>query len=726
MTKAAALVLVLGVTSALLGVSGVSPGELALFAFFELAFVLGPGLVAHSLLAAERCDVLERVALGAGLGHALLLAGFIVTAAAGARWALWLLPVSALGVALWTRPWRGHAAVALPARPAWALAGVAVAAVGLMFFAFVTQSPLPGATATVSYYPDLMWGTGLAAEALHHWPMTTPHVLGEPLRYHTFAFVDIAATSQQTGIDLPVTLLRLAPASLLLVVVLQLAHAGRRFAGDPWAAPVAAGLVLLVGGLDLGAERAVPLIGLFFSSLYLSPSQLLGLVMFLPAVVVIADCLEAGPGRPRPGTLALVALLLFGCAGAKASILPLLIGGLVVYGVWTRRIDARVVACLALSAVAFVASYLLLLSGGRSGTALNPLDSAFRSFPGRELEPFRQAGGLREVLSYPVATWVTAVALMVPLAGLAFARLSLRRPSPHQAWLLGLLACSVVAFFALDLPGFSQLYFLWYGLTAGGLLAAGGLVEAARRWRAGERRGVRAALAAGVALGVLLAVGAPAGHTSLLRAYIAVAALLGAAALGFAALSARRPAPLWPAVLVVGALLTAGLIDGPADRLPGIASRALTGETVHRQADPRTERGVTRELVRGLDWVRGHTDEDAVLAVNNHLRRPAQGDSLYFYYSALAERRVFIESWEYTDKSLAVGTAAARAGRHPFAQRLALNDAVYAGTGGSAATQLRRRGVGYVLVDRINAPVPRNRIPGKIVFRNSALIVYRL
>jgi len=603
---------------------------------------------------------------------------------------------------------------------------VALAAVGLMFSAFVSQSPLPGATATVSYYPDLMWGMGLAAEALHHWPMTTPQVLGEPLRYHTFAFIDIAATSQQTGIDLAVTMLRLAPASLLLVVVLQLAHAGRRFAGVPWAAPVAAGLVLLVGGLDLGAERAPPLIGLFFSSLYLSPSQLLGMAMFLPVVVVIADCLEAGPGRPRAATLAMLALLLFGCMGAKASILPLLIGGLVVYGVWTRRIDVRVVACLVLCGLAFVASYLLLYSGGREGTALNPLESAFRSFPGRELEPFRQAGGVREVLSYPVAAWITAVALLVPLAGLAFARVRLRRPTPDQAWLLGLLACSVVAFFALDLPGLSQLYFLWYGLTAGGLLAAGGVVEAGRRWRAGDRRGVPAALAAGVALGALLALGAPAGHTSLLRAYIAVAALLGAAALVFAALSARRPLPLWPAVLVVGALLTAGMIDAPADRLPGIASRALSGETVHRQADPKTERGVTRDLVRGLDWVREHTEEDAVLAVNNHLRRPAAGDSLYFYYSALAQRRVFIESWEYADKALAAGTAASRAGRHPFAQRLALNDAVYAGTGGSAAAQLRRRGVGYVLVDRINAPVPRNRIPGRVVFRNRALIVYRL
>jgi hypothetical protein len=223
---------------------------------------------------------------------------------------------------------------------------------------------------------------------------------------------------------------------------------------------------------------------------------------------------------------------------------------------------------------------------------------------------------------------------------------------------------------------------------------------------------------------VVLGLGAPADDKQLLRAYMAVAALLGAGVVAYAL--RRRRLPAWPAVLAVAALLTAGLIDGPADRLPDIASRMTSDEPVHREANPQTERGLPRALSDGLAWVRDNTDEGAVLAVNNHIRRPAEGDSRYFYYSALGERRVFIESWEYADAVLGVGLAAVRAGRHPFAERVALNDAAYAGTDPAAAATLERRGVDYVLVDRVNAPPPRNRIPGRVVFRNEALVVYRL
>jgi MFS family permease len=364
-----------------------------------------------------------------------------------------------------------------------------------------------------------------------------------------------------------------------------------------------------------------------------------------------------------------------------------------------------------------------MYSGGRSGTSLNPLESAFRSLPGQELLGARAAGGLKGALTWPIATWVTAVALMAPLVGLAFARLDLRSPGRDRALLLGLLLAAVGAFFALDLAGFSQLYFLWFGFTAAALVSAGGLVDAAR---ARPGRAALAALAAGVALGVVLGLGAPVEDRPLLWAYMAVAALAAALAAVFALGPARGRLPSWPAVLAVSALLTAAAIDAPADRLPDLASRALNGEPMHTQADPQRRRGVTRELAEGLAWVRDHTGEGAVLAVNNHVSRTSDNESRFFYYSALAERRVFVESWEYTDAVLAVGIPAARAGRHPFAARAALNDRVYSGEGASAATELRRRGVTYVLVDRVNAPPPRNRIPGRVVFRNGALVVYRL
>jgi len=727
MTKAAAVVFVLVATAVLLAITGVSPAELALFALFELGFVLLPGLVAYRALARERGDFLEQVSVGAGVGHALLLAGFIVTAATGTRWVLWLLPVVALaGAGLLSRhqPKPARLDPLLSARQAIAVAGVAVAALGFMAFVFFTQAPLPGSRTSISHYPDLIWAIGIAAEALHHWPLTTPHVYGEPLRYHTFAFMDIAAVAQQTGIGLPVVSLRLWPATMLLLLVVQLCWAGRRFAGNPWAGPLAAGLVLLVGDLDLGAGRPEPLAGLYFSSLYFSASQLLGLVLFLPTIGVIADLLDVDRARARGSTLALLAILLFGCAGAKASLLAVLIGGLVVAALWRRKVTARWASVLGLCAIAFLSSYALLYSGGRRASAIEPLQSAFRSFPGHNLE-LEIGEHLTRAAAYPLATWVTAVALLAPLAGLTFARVSLRSPTIQQAWLLGLFAAAVGAFFMIDLPGFSQLYFLWFGYTAAALLSAAGLVDAVARWRSDRRRRGLVALGTGVAVGVVLAVGANGAGLPLVKVYMAVAAIFGAvaAASAFGVLGRMRPAV--PALLAVSALLTAGLLDSPRDRLPDIASRAMAeDQAVHHEADPPRERGVTAELASGLAWVRDNTGEDAVLAVNNHFRRPAIGESRFYYYSALAERRVFVESWDYTDEVLAAAVATAS---NPFPERVALNDSVYTGTGGArAAARLRRRGVTHVLVDRINAPVPRNRIPGRVVFRNEALVVYRL
>src|SRR5215210_9482250 len=149
MTKAISVAAVLLATGLILIVTGVSPGELALFALFELAFVLLPGGVAHAALVREPGGLLARLSIGAAAGHALLLAGFILTAAAGARWALWLLPAAALaGAAELAR--RGawiRAAPELADRQVAALAAVALVAVGLLAFALFSQTPLPGTVA---------------------------------------------------------------------------------------------------------------------------------------------------------------------------------------------------------------------------------------------------------------------------------------------------------------------------------------------------------------------------------------------------------------------------------------------------------------------------------------------------------------------------------------------------------------------------------------------------
>jgi hypothetical protein len=107
------------------------------------------------------------------------------------------------------------------------------------------------------------------------------------------------------------------------------------------------------------------------------------------------------------------------------------------------------------------------------------------------------------------------------------------------------------------------------------------------------------------------------------------------------------------------------------------------------------------------------------LAVNNHSITARETDSKYFYYSAFTEREVFLESWAYTS----VGAY----GGQPYPARLALNNLAVAHGDPVALRELARRGVTYVLVDKIHgtgAPEPPE--VSRLVFSNSALDVYRL
>jgi hypothetical protein len=165
-----------------------------------------------------------------------------------------------------------------------------------------------------------------------------------------------------------------------------------------------------------------------------------------------------------------------------------------------------------------------------------------------------------------------------------------------------------------------------------------------------------------------------------------------------------------PLVVTLGLIKTLGLV------LPA-AGHAVSGNQI--TTDSSKARGMTAALYRGLVWVRSHTNQCAILAVNNHSTQAHETDSKYFYYSAFAEREVFLESWSYTP----IGAE----GRQPYPQRLALNERAVAHGDPSALRQLARMGVSYVLIDKLHgggAGEPAS--VSKLVFSNRALDVYRL
>ena len=87
--------------------------------------------------------------------------------------------------------------------------------------AYFPTAPLPGQE-SVNYFPDYPRWIAIAADAKHHWPIEDPSVAGEPLPYHYFVYVHMAAASQVTGLDLPLVFLRLFILPLAVLLVLEL------------------------------------------------------------------------------------------------------------------------------------------------------------------------------------------------------------------------------------------------------------------------------------------------------------------------------------------------------------------------------------------------------------------------------------------------------------------------------------------------------------------------
>jgi hypothetical protein len=75
-----------------------------------------------------------------------------------------------------------------------------------------------------------------------------------------------------------------------------------------------------------------------------------------------------------------------------------------------------------------------------------------------------------------------------------------------------------------------------------------------------------------------------------------------------------------------------------------------------------------------------------------------------YYYSAIAERRVFLEGWVYAQRAFDLGERDVFLGRKvPFPARLHLNEAVFEhGNAAALRTMARSYGVKYLVVDRVH------------------------
>ena len=751
--------------------TGVSPGDIGRFGAFEALWVCLPGCMLYVLLSRPARGWLSVLALGWPLGHAIEIGAFALTAALGERDLFDLLPIFALALMgpplarRYAGPHRSRLrdlADGLSRRlrgdrgmPIAVLAITVAVGVVVIALRYFVPYPLPGHLPSVAYLPDDVYAISLAAEALHHWPLTEPYVAGQALHFYPGVFIHIAAVSQAVGISPSMVVLRLFPTTMIFVVVLQLCLICRQLGGSIWVGVVAAVLFVIVGELNLDVTRfESDGIG-FFNMLGEAPTNALGFTFFLALFAILQrqfaeeDAVESGQPSARCqtrrqalGSLAMVAILAYAASAVKTQAVGDLVGGLAAVLLIRRFLGigkARLQWGYALVSLACMgAFYALALVGGVSPYRVQPF--AFIHYT--VFDPLFPAHSVLRLAALAGAAAVVYACLFVPLLGVVWL---LRRSSSNRrsvAFAFAVFAVALVSCTALAGSGDNEVDFLTYGYIAMVPVASLGLT---RLWeqapRLARRRIVLACVAillAGLAVAassyVLVETGTLT-STSLIPPgegafgprrlawglwYVATYGLL-AAALGFMGLRLERTVVTLHSrgtrvvACCVPLVLALGLVKPIATTLPEAWKTVLTRRAVR---DSGADQGMSAALFAGLLWVRDHTSSCAVLAVNNHSLEARIVDSRYFYYSAFAERRVYLESWEYPahwNKA------------QPYPARMAINTKAISQGDPGALRDLARMGVDYVLVDRTHGGGARE--PADVstrVFANPALDVYRL
>ena len=309
---------------------GTPLSQVAIYAAYVAFGIAVPGMLWVRLLRGGARHIAEDLTIGLVAGYAIEIATYLPARAVGAPslvlvWPAVTLVAFAVLPAL-RRYWRGDGARA-PAWWSWSLAAMLAYLLAYSAGTFFTQHHLTG---TDTPYVDMPFHLALIGELRHHLPPATPYVTGLPLAYHWFFYAEAAAASWATGID-PVTLLyRLSGLPIFIAFVTLTAVAARRLTGRWWPGPVAVAVALfgtVAGPYGWSTSPVFDTETLGVS--WTSPTNLFGLALFAAVIVVLLDVL--GTDRPvRRRHWLLLGLLILAMAGAKASLAPLLIGGLVV------------------------------------------------------------------------------------------------------------------------------------------------------------------------------------------------------------------------------------------------------------------------------------------------------------------------------------------------------------------------------------------------------------
>ena len=375
---------------------GTPAQDVAIFAGYVIFGLALPGMLWVRLLRRTSSHLAEDLALGLAVGYCLELVAYLAARAIGVPllFLVWVVVTYAVfATPNLRRYWRGSGE-RVPTWWSWALA--AMLAYVLIFSAgsFFQQHHLTGSDTP---YVDMPYHLALIGELKHHLPPLIPYVSGVPLAYHWFVYADSAAVSWATGIEPATLLYRLFALPMFVVFVLLTAVTARRLTGGWGSGPVAVAVAMFgsVAAPYRWADGSVFDTQTLLTT-WMSPTNLFGLALFAAAILMFVDLLQADSQAPRTRWL-VIGLLVFGVAGAKATLLPLLIVGLatVLVGdvISRRRLHKGAVGGLAVALIGLIVATTVLYRGESVGLAIGL--GALRSFPVAVAVGAQRASGRR-------------------------------------------------------------------------------------------------------------------------------------------------------------------------------------------------------------------------------------------------------------------------------------------------------------------------------------------
>ncbi len=786
------------VASTLLGIwliSGVQIGDIARFLAFEALYVLLPGCLLYLLLcpgSSSPPSRLQVLSIGWPLGYALEVGAFALTAELHARGAFAFLPLLALlalgPCVLYRRRrapaggvrWRGVLGAGAESLLG---AGAIAVALALVAFRFFATYPLPERASSVFYFLDNVEHLSLAAEALHHWPITEPFLAGHPFRYYVGVFIHVAAIKQVTGVPLAIGIFRLLPAMTVLVAALQFWCLGGLLGRSRWAGPVTVALLIVVENMKLYPTHTKVFGVALFSEFSWSPTYGFGIIFLLGLLIlfrahILGNGAAGSPvpsalgaegtsalGPPAPptavsrsgpvnnssplparagstppgaaGSLVILGVLVLGGSTVKTTAIATFVGGLGLLWLWrllTSKLDRLLSYCLILSCACFLAMYYLLLSGA-SGPATTETEFAPLNFLKYTVfgSTLATHPGLAPLLAAAVVMFLWK---LLPVAGAVWPQWRGRVRAPYLGLALAVFAVGFVVYTLLGSPDDNETYFIWYGYVAIIPVAGVSVVAVWSGLRAQARRAIVRACAGVMVLGLVIAGATQALDTggaftggrpaSWYLWYGGTFALAGVTVVLWSMRLERNLAPRMSSRALRAAACGVLLLGVLGCAKSVVLAAPQTWRTlVDEQAVPRdspSQPGMTAAIYRGLVWVREHTGRCDVLAANTHDVRAVGAtkvDSEYFYYSAFTERRVLLESW--------IVTAQGERGEQPYQALYALNSAATLHGNPAAVRELARMGVSYILIDRTHGGSVREPSSvSRLVFDNGALAVYRM